>query len=164
MLNGIGRYPLDAVVEGIAIVEGKRRAGTLPDGVDARYLLACVKNVSNEREGWEIARALWDKRVRCRDEALVAAEHEREKITEEIDLIERRVAAYVDRSLCTSRRLDRFFWLTAVADAVLDEPDSTWYPLFRLAARRIHATQAVPHRDRLAATRFLAARILPLAA
>ena len=36
--------------------------------------------------------------------------------------------------------------------------------LFRLAARRIHATYEVEHRDRLAATRFLAARLLPLAA
>lgn len=50
------------------------------------------------------------------------------------------------------------------ADAILDHGDPPNHaPLFRLAARRIHATFAVPHRDRLAATRFLAARLRPIA-
>lgn len=163
LLNGIARYPIDAVVEGIAIVEGKRRAGTLPEHADARYLLGCVRNVSNEREGWEIALALWDERSRARDAALDAAERQRDTLADELDSVERRVAAYVDRALATSRRIDRFFWLTAAADAVLDEDQSARHPLFRLAARRVHATHAIPHRDRLAATRFLAARVLPIA-
>ncbi len=162
LLNAIARYPIDAIVEGIAIVEGKRRAGTLPAGVDARYLLGVVRNVAQEREGWEIALALWDARSRARDVALQAAEHERDRIAEEVDHVEGRVAAYVDHALRTSRRLDRYFWLTAIADLVLDE--GARESLFRLAARRIHATQAVPHAERLAATRFLANRILPLAA
>ena len=162
-LGGIARYPIDAVVEGIAIVEGKRRAGTLPAGVDARYLLGCVRRVADEREGWEIGLSLWAERLRARDLALSAAQRERERLDEDLDDPEPRIQAYVDRALRTSRQLDRFYWLTAAADVVLDGERTQHEPLFRLAARRIHATHAVPHRDRLAATRFLAARILPIA-
>ncbi len=42
----IARYPLDVVVDGIAIFEAKRRVGTLPAGVDARYLLGIVRNIA----------------------------------------------------------------------------------------------------------------------
>ena len=163
LLDGITRYPIDAVVQGIAIVEGKRRAGTLPDGVDARYLLGCVRNVSDEREGWEISLALWAERRRAQDAALDAAERERERLDEAHDAPQDRIQAYVDRALRATRRIDRFFWLDAAADVVAVEDTSAREPLFRLAARRISATFAVPHRERLSATRFLAARILPLA-
>jgi hypothetical protein len=162
-LAAIARYPIDAVVEGIAIVEGKRRAGTLPDGADVRYLLGCVRRVAEEREGYQIALALWAERVRARDLALSAAERERERIDEAYDDPEPRIKGYVDRALHVSRQLDRFFWLTAVVDVVRDGDPSEHEPLFRLAARRIHATHDVPHRERLAATRFLAAQLLPIA-
>ncbi len=128
LLTGIARYPLDAVVEGIAIVEGKRRAGTLPPDVDARYLLGVIRNVSQDREGWEIALELWDARSRARDASLQAAERERHRVEEASDLVERRVAAYIDRALATSRRLDRFFWLQAVADAIEDGDPSERRP------------------------------------
>lgn len=163
LLNGIARYPIDAVVEGIAIVEGKGRAGTLPAGVDARYLLGVVRNVSEEREGWEVSLALWEERHRARDAALDAAQRERARLDDAHDAVMDRVHAYVDRALRAARRIDRFFWLGAAADAVVDEARAEQQPLFRLAARRISATFAVPHRERLAATRFLAARILPIA-
>lgn len=163
LLNAIARYPLDAVVSGIAIVEGKRRAGTLPAGIDARYLLAVVRNITEEREGWEIALALWEERKRAQDRALDAVARDRDALDEEVDDPDQRVAAYVDRGLATTRRLDRFFWLTATADAILDQDPSEHRPLFHLAARRIHATRAVPHLDRLAATRFLATRVVPVA-
>jgi hypothetical protein len=163
LLNATARYPLDAVVDGIAIVEGKRRAGTLPADADARYLLGVVRNLAEEREGWAIALALWDERKRANDRALDAAERARDRIDEEVEDTERRVATYVDRGLGTNRRLDRFFWLTAVADLVLDQDPAEHRSLFLLAARRIHATRAVPHRDRLAAARFLAAKVVPVA-
>jgi hypothetical protein len=61
-----------------------------------------------------------------------------------------------------ARRLDRFFWLDSIADAILDHDRPDHEPLFRLAARRIHSTFAAPHWDRLAATRFLAAQLRPI--
>jgi hypothetical protein len=163
LLDGIARYPLDAVLEGIAVATAKRTAGTWPADADARYLLGIVRRIAEERELWELALALWDERKRARDRALDAAEQARAAIDEEADDVEARVAAYVDRALKTSRRLDRFFWLGAVADAVLDEEEPAHAPLFRLAARRIAATHAVPHKERAAAMRFLAARVLPVA-
>jgi hypothetical protein len=51
----IGRYPLDAIVDAIAIFEGKRLARTLPEGADARYLLGIVRNVAAKHEGEQIA-------------------------------------------------------------------------------------------------------------
>lgn len=164
LLNATARYPLDAVVEGIAVVEGKRRAGTLPSGVDARYLLGVVRNVAFDRELWEITLALWEERRRAHDYALAAAERAQAAIDEDnADDHESRLAAYVDRGLATTRRLDRFFWLTAAADLVNDQEPDEHRALFLLAARRIHAHHAVHHRDRLAATQFLAAKIVPIA-
>jgi len=55
--SAIARYPLGAIVNGIAIFQGKRDARTLPDGVDARYLLGIVKNVSANNEGLKIIAA-----------------------------------------------------------------------------------------------------------
>lgn len=163
LLNAIARYPFEVVIEAIAVVEGKCRAGTFPDGADARYLLGVARNLAHEREGYEIALALWERRQRARDRALDAAERERDRLDELHDDPAARLAAYVDRALRTARRLDRFFWLGAAADTVHAEDLAEHHALFRLAARRIHATHAVPHRERLAATRFLAARILPIA-
>ncbi len=42
----IAGYPEDAIVDGVFVFDGKRRANALPDGVDARYLLGIVKNVA----------------------------------------------------------------------------------------------------------------------
>lgn len=163
LLTGIARYPIDAVVEGIAIFEGKLRAGTLPEGVDARYLLGIAKNVSDERECWEIGLALWARRREARDAALDAAERERERVDEALDQPEARVKAYADHAMRATRSLDRFFWLGAAAEVVIDEDAAAREPLFRLAARRISATFAAPWEMRQAAIRFLAARILPIA-
>lgn len=161
-LAGIARYPIDVVVEGIAIFEGKRRAGTLPAGVDARYLLGIVRNVGDEREGWQIALALWDERSRAHDTALDAAKGERDQIDEHADATEERVLSYVDRAMKAVRRLDRFFWLASIGDAILDHVRTDHEPLFKLVARRISSTFAVPYWDRLAATRFLAAQLRPI--
>lgn len=163
LLDGIARYPLDAVVEGIAVATAKRKAGTWPADADARYLLGIVRRIAEERELWELALALWEERKRARDRAFDAAERAKDAIDEEADDIDARVTAYVDRALKTTRQIDRFFWLGAVADAVVVEDETAHQPLFRLAARRIALTHAVPHRDRAAATRFLAARVLPVA-
>jgi hypothetical protein len=163
LLNAIARYPLDAVVEGIAVATAKQRAGTWPPDADARYLLGIVRNLAEERETWELALALWEERTRARDRSLDAVERARATLDEEVEDLEARIVAYVDRALATTRRIDRFFWLGAIADVVLDEDEATHAPLYRLAARRLAATHAVPYRDRCAAMRFLAAKVLPVA-
>lgn len=162
ILTAIARYPLDAVVEGIAIFQARWRAGTLPDGVDARYLLGIVKNLAEEREVWEIALALWEARVAAGDRIAQQLGRQRQHIEDDVDNPAARLATYVDLALQSRARLERFFWLAAAADVIRDQAPTDREPLFRLTARRISATHAVPHRDRLTAIRFLAAKTLPL--
>lgn len=160
-LTATARYPLNAVVEAIAIFEGRQRAGTLPEEKStARYLRGIAKNIAEEREGWEIALALWDARVAAGD--LVAKQLHLQRRTFEATAAhpEQLTKSYIDQALQTPSRLDRFFWLTAAADLIRDTDDP--YHAFRLAARRIAATHSTEHRQRLAATRFLAAKVLPI--
>jgi len=56
--DSIARYPLDVIVDGLAIFTGKRRVGTLPPGADARYLLGIVRNLGDEPEGIAITEEL----------------------------------------------------------------------------------------------------------
>jgi hypothetical protein len=158
----IGRYPLDHVLAGIAIYEGKRAAGTLPDGVDARYLLGIVRNLAHEDEGIHVAEALWRARLAARDQILVSLDRQREHdVTAASDSLDL-TCRLVDWAMASTRTLDRSFWLRALADAIGAEPEDARHALFRVAARRIHATHAVPHGERLAATRRLAAMVLPV--
>lgn len=158
----IARYSLDHVVAGVAVFEGKRSAGTLPTGVDARYLLGIVRNVALQDEGVHIAEALWRARLEAGDQILVALERERAEearaARDALDLT-RRLA---DRSMDATSTLDRSFWLRALSDALTAESQQAHDALFEAAARRIHATYRVSHRDRLAAVRRLAAMLRPL--
>jgi hypothetical protein len=160
ILTATARYPLDAVVEAVAIFEGRKRAGTLPQGTDARYLLGIARNITQEREGWEVALALWEARVAAGDLVAKQLNLHRETIIATTAQGEQLLKAYVDQALQTPSRLDRFFWLTAAADVIRERADR--YNTFRFAARRISAAHSVESRQRLAATRFLAAKVLPL--
>ena len=136
----------------------------LPPGVDGRYLLGIVRNLTDADEGWEIAQALWRLRLDARDHALVQLDTQRARACDDLRFDPFALLTdFVDRALASDRRLDRFFWLQAAVDLAHREPQSRHDDLFRTAARRIHATQRVPHRDRLAATRFVAAKLIPLA-
>ena len=161
-LTATARYPLDAVVEGIAIFEAKRRASTLPEDVDARYMLGIVRNVSRERETWEIALALWDERVAARDRIAVMLENKRCLMERYASSNERCIIECVDEAMLAEGRIERFFWLGAAADMINDRPNGTHLQLFRLAARRIAAAHSVSPEIRNLSQRFLAARILPL--
>lgn len=162
LLTAIARYSLDHVLAGIATYAAKLTAKTLPEGADARYLLGIVRNIAHEDECWQLAIELWRARLVERDRALQRLQDEAERLAEDQepdDLVKR----YVDRALAASRRGDRLFWLTAVADVLNAEPEPHLAePLFRLAARRISATHAVDQRDRLAAIRFLAANVVQI--
>lgn len=159
----IASWPLEAVVNGIAVFEGKRKAGTLPDGVDGRYLRGIVKNLAEEAEGWHIAVALLRERLAARDLALAHLGRQREAVEQDAPDPEDLLKIYVDKALASRRGIDRTFWLLAAADVVSDEQTADQQHLLRLAARRVHATFAVPHDQRLAATRFLFAKVVTIA-
>jgi hypothetical protein len=160
--EAIACWPLEAVVNAIAIFEGKRAAGTLPKGADGRYLRGIVKNMAEEAEGWQIAQALLRERLAARDQALEHLKRQHDAIEDEAPDAPDLIKAFVDKALKSQRGIDRTFWLLATADVILDGPPEDHSHLLRLAARRIHATSSVPHDQRLASVRFLYAKVVPI--
>jgi len=158
----IASWPLEAVVNGIAVFEGKKKAGTLPNDVDGRYLRGIVRNLAEEAEGWHIAEALLRERLAARDQALAHLGNQRDALEEGGPEPSELVKTFVDKALASARGIDRTFWLLATADVISEEQPADHHHLLRLAARRVHATSAVPHDQRLAATRFLFAKVVSI--
>jgi len=161
--DAIAGFPLDDIIAGIAIFEAGHERGTLPEGVDGRYLLGIVRNIADEDEGVLFAEKLWQARRDAGDLVLQHLDEQRDEHLEEaadpMDLVKR----FVDLAMDTARALDRSFWLRATADTIEDEPKQEHRAMFLVAARRIHATHRVPKKQRNAATRRLAAMIQPIA-
>jgi hypothetical protein len=158
----MARYPLDVLVDGVAIFQGKRRAGTLPPGVDARYLLGIVKNLGDEREGVAIAEELLRARLDARDRLLAPLVAARDAARRGVPDVRNRVLRFVDLALAADRVIDRLFWVLAAADEINAGDKSDPAPLVRDVARRIHATHRVTYRERLDAVRTMLRRIVPL--
>lgn len=158
----IARYPLSVILEGTAIFEAKRRVGTLPPDVDARYLLGIVQNIGNEREGIAIAEELLRARLDARDRLLAPLVEARDSARRNTPDLRERVLGFVDLALAAERRIDRHFWLLAVAeDITRAKIDAA--PLVGALARRIHATHRVPHRERIEAVSIIVENVTPLA-
>jgi hypothetical protein len=159
----IARYPLDAIVDGIAIFEAKRHARTLPDGVDARYLLGIVRNVATKIEGEHVAEALLRLRLDARDRLLNPLIAVREGVCDPARDDSSVLADCIDRALDTSRSIDRLFWLGALVNRFDARTTYERKAAFSAAARRIYATFRVSPAERQEAVRFLADRLIPLA-
>jgi len=159
----IAGYSMGAIVDGIAIFESKRSAGTLPDSADARYLLGIVKNVAAKTEGEHLARTMLELRLAARDRTLAGLVAARDVACAQPDV--KRVCAHcVDRALETQSPLDRAFWLAALTDVLLALHDiEQRHARFLAAARRIYATSAVYPRERQDAMRVVVDRLVPLA-
>jgi len=161
--DAIARYPLDAIVAGLAVFEGKARAATLPQDVDARYLLGIVRHISDQDEGFAIALELFDRRVEVQDRALARLDQDRDALEERAEDPLQWLGDLVAKAITADRFIDRVFWLRALADLIDEQPQADQRRLFLLAARRIHAHHHIPKKDRNAATRRLAAMVRPLA-
>jgi hypothetical protein len=161
--TAIASFPLDAIVAGVATFEGMQQVGSLPKDVDARYLRGIVRRIAQETEGWAIAEALLRARLAARDRVLAGLQCRRDDFLlaplQAVELLK----TLLDQALCAQRRIDHLFWLLAATDVIRDQPADQHRELLRLAARRIHSTQSVPHRDRLAATRYLFAKVVAIA-
>lgn len=157
----IARYPIDVIVEGVAIFEAKRRVGTLPPDVDARYLLGIVQNIGNEREGIAIAEELLRARLDARDRLLAPLVVARDAARRDTIDVRARVVGFVDRALAAERRIDRHFWLLAVAEDI-NRATIDAAPLVGALARRIHATHRVPYRERTEAVSIILENVTPL--
>jgi hypothetical protein len=157
----IAGYPRDSIVDGIAIFRGKRRASTLPDGVDARYLLGIVKNVTAKSEGECIAEELFDLRTQMRDRILAPLIAQRDTLLARGD-VATTIATCVDQALAIPTSLERRFWLDTLAAAIASQPEAARRELFLGAARRIEATFSVTPEQRHDAVRYVADRVVPL--
>ena len=73
-----------------------------------------------------------------------------------------RVLRFVDLALAADRRIDRLFWLLAIADEINTLPTTDAAPLLDTAARRIHATHRVTYRERQDAVLTIVAHLVPL--
>ena len=111
--DAIAGFPLDAVLAAIATFEGKKAKGTLPPGVDARYLLGIVRNISQTDEGQAITEALLRIRLEARDTMLASLIADRETLCESVSDFDSRLRAIIDRAMGAHRSLDRLFWLDA---------------------------------------------------
>jgi hypothetical protein len=161
--RAIACWPLDAVLAGIAVFEGKKRRGTLPDGVDGRYLRGIVVHLATEAECMAIADSLLSERIRTRDRAIHELRIDQQRVEEAHgDALQELVKRYIERATAARRTLDRHWWLRATADVVLETVDER-RPLLRLAARHISATHALSAKERSAAIRFLFAKAVPVA-
>ena len=159
----IACYPRDAIVDAISIFSGKCTAGTLPDGVDARYLLGIVRNLHHCHEAEPITEALIRERLSARDRFLAPLVAERDTILSASNGdVAAALIALVDRLVRAERTIDRHVWLDAAADLVAPHPTDVRIDLAKRAARRIHTTFALSARDRAHLERALLRRLWPL--
>jgi hypothetical protein len=158
----IARYPLDVIVDGLAIFETKKARGTLPPNVDARYLLGIIRNLDDEREGLLLALELLRARLEARDLMLASLVRERDDARVQVHDVSERVRRFADRALAALPRVDRLFWLLAVADEIKAAAAAAKAALVDVAARRIHATYRVPRRDRQEAVLVIVGQVVPL--
>lgn len=160
--DAIAIYPLDAITDGVATFRGKRDAGTLPSGADARYLLGIVRNVAHVHEADAITDALLKQRLAARDRLLQPLHDLRAQLAREHEDPSSHLRALVVHAMRAERSLTRRFWLRVAADLIREQPGDCRPDLARDAARRIHHFFRVPTHERAAAERTVLRRVWPL--
>jgi hypothetical protein len=157
----IAAYPKSAIVDGIWIFEAKRRANTLPDGADARYLLGIVKNVAAKTEGEILAELLYRGRIEARDYFLAPLRAQREALRSESDVLHVLLAC-VEKAADTPSNLERTFWLDAIVETLRDQNGADRERLYLHTARLIQATYSITARERHDAVRYVADKLVPV--
>lgn len=158
----IARYPLDAIVDGVAIFDGKRATGTIAADTDARYLLGIVRNLAAQNEGQRICEALLRERMAQRDRMLASLQTERERLDQILPAVGDRLRAFADRACEIDAVLDRRFWLLVLIDTLRAQSRAEHASLTENLSRRIHATFRITPRERAEAVRFIVDRVVPL--
>lgn len=158
-LLALARYPRKVVIDALAIFAAKKESGSLPENVDARYLLGIAKNIVGEREIWALSWELWKLRVQARDEMSRRLENEcRELETnfpnpEDFARHATRKAALSDLHFVTQ------FWVEHAAERVKNAENvvAVYQDLSRDLSRNFAATKAA----RTTVLSLLAESLLP---
>lgn len=156
----IAGYPLDAIVDALATFEAKQQRRSLPEGVDARYLLGIVRNIHHVHEADAITQSLLRQRVDARDRFLASLLTQRDIILSK-PALDDRLDALTRQLVEADRELDRHFWLDALLLVAPAEQD-TRHNFARHCARRIHASSALSSHERHRLARMLLRRLWPL--
>jgi hypothetical protein len=158
----IAGYSRDAIVDGIATYTAKRERGTLPEGVDARYLLGIVRNTHHLHEADAILDVLLRERLDARDRFLEPLVQQRQALLCAHPEIAQALDAIADAATAAHRELDRHFWIDTAASLLeaVETPQRT--VLLRAAARRIHRDFDIPPRERARLARLLVRKIIPV--
>lgn len=160
--HAIACYRRESIQNGIAIFEGKRAAGTLPAGVDARYLLGIVRNVEHVYEADFVVDALLRERLRARDRFLEPLVKDRDTFLAATSDIGATLDGLVDRIVGAEHAIDRHFWLDAAAQILRPVDEERRCSLVRRAARRVHASFRLRVSDRDNLVHALLRRLWPL--
>jgi hypothetical protein len=160
--TAIAGYPKNAIVDGLLLFDARRRAKTLPDGVDARYLLGIVKNIATKTEGEIIAETLYRGRIEIRDRFLAAMRAERDALRSSEPNIARLLGICAEKALAAEGPLGRAFWLDAIVETLRDQPDSDRERLYLHVARQLESCFDVAPRERHDAVRYVADRLVPI--
>ncbi len=161
--DAIACYPRDEIVDSLATFDGKREHGTLPEGVDARYLLGIVKNLHHVHEADAITRALLCERLSARDRFFKPLVSVRDELLAAATDVAAKIRAFSDHLVQSDRELDRHFWIDAITRAVATCDESARRDLADRAARRIHAAFKLGTRERHRLVRMLLRALWPLA-
>lgn len=155
-------YPRDEIIDAIAIFDAKRQHCTLPDGVDARYLLGIARNLHHIHEADAITEALIRERLAARDHFLDSLIRERDAITAAAIDVVSTLDSLVHQLVRAERELDRHFWIDAAANLLATCDEAQRCALAQHAARGIHAAFRTGTRERHRLVRILLRRLWPL--
>lgn len=155
----IACYPRDAVVDAIAIFGAKQQHGSLPQGVDARYLLGIVRNLHHVHEADLITQALLRERLHARDRFLAPLLRDRDAIL--ADSNTDAFKSVVQRLTDAEREIDRHFWIDTLALIAPTQQDARSAFALR-SAQRIHACFRLGPRERHRLVRILLRRLCSL--
>ena len=170
VLSAIARYPLGAIVDGVATFKAKKKAGTLPDGVDARYLCGIVRNIVCRNESMYLIQELLQTRLRLRDSFLDELVCQRDAlICAELDCREL-IAKSVEFAMDSKSSMDRVFWLVSIVQFIhrdlarlVDESQkqAQCQALARYACNQIRLTYRAPSTLRSEAIGYLLRSLFP---
>jgi phage-related baseplate assembly protein len=162
-LASITRYPIAAVSKGIAVFGAKLDKRTLPQDVDARYLLGIVRNVAEEEELIALSQKVLEVNGQVRDLIFKALRTERDVIERDHVDARPRAIAFALRALTAERNIDRQFFEELLGQLLLAVADEERRPLYDHVTRMIATTYRVDARRRQSLILAIGSRLQPIA-